>query len=285
MLTSVLANAIAPLVLNAKGGLFILSSIIPLETLVLWLFFNKRLPFKISFLRVLFLSAISNIASGLFGFLLPAWYSIFVMALSSIGFLFIVGLIASVLIEWILYTGYFEHQPLPRFAAIKASFLANLISYTCLLFLTVYPLNSSDLLVRTSPSYARQKAFSFSYKVLSLQEIFYHKNSQFSPTLQALELDPISNQYVLGYDTVEDEYYDYQMSAKPTQCLLRAFPKEETFSSFIFFLFVGENTQNKRNFIFGRCRSDRPAIPPTGNPKIVNGSLQCPPDFSGWKRP
>lgn len=297
MLTSILANAIVPIVLNFKGYIFLVFSIVPLEALVLWLFFNKAIAVKISIPRALLISTIANITSSLFGFIsLVIMPTLFWLIYTNWFFtIFIGGFIISIAIERQLYYSYFTDKfYIPQnYILLKAAFWVNLVSYVYL-FIAIASTTSSisqigtskNLLFHTRPSFAHQKARSFSYNIINSQMAFYRIHSQFSPTLRKLneELDILqgSQHNLLDNNRVDAELYQYEMFAEMSRAVLISFPKQTAFSSFIYSVFVDVNGE-KTEFIQGRCRSDLPAITSTETPILVDGKIQCPPNFSGGR--
>lgn len=297
MSTSVLANVIVPLVLNLKGGASLILSIIPLETFVLWLLFSMVIKVKISIPRIFLVCAIANITSSLAGFFLPWWLGseiTWVIFLNWVVTIFVFGFIISASIEASIYQVAFADYPniLQNHKLLKASFLANLVSYACLFTVmtstatsTLQAETTQNWLFRTRPSFAYGWVRSFSYNIMSYQKHFYQIHSQFAPTLKKLdkELGTFKNlqQNLLDDNQADGKFYKYEMSADISIYVLRSFPKQNNFSSFIDVVLVVDIDRDKPEFIQGRCRSDRPAIPPTGTPELINGKLQCPPNFSG----
>lgn len=271
------ANLIAPtfLLFGRAEALYIFIGIILVESLGLWLFFNKVVKVHFSVPKLLLISLTANFVSALLGFGVP--YSAFNFT-NLPNNLIILGLafLFSCLIEWRIYIPFIRINSSIVKVRLKAAIIANLSSYIILMFYIMYiSIISPELTRFNSPNF---EVISNIGSILREQKKSYLENSQFRFSFK--EFKNFDGRILIQTDTqAEGFYYIYQLSVDKQKAQVTAKPKQLTYKNRPLWSYTAILLAQPK-FIYGICRTEQPSSIPPATPQIVKGEIQCPPGSS-----
>jgi hypothetical protein len=264
----IIANVAAPFLLSNTGNIWIFISIIPVEMLVIFLFF-KLSEITIRFSRLFIAVFVANTATSILGIPLVFNGMIAGSTVTKNGVL-LISFILSFLIESVIYGFSFKTKLIPKSKIILASFFSNLASYTIFFFaLTGVNYNNGESLFLTP----NPKSVSRELKALVIpsyihgQKSFYFDKNRFASNWEELGL---------GVEK-EDKHLFFRVDSQgdATKASLTATSKREDVKSYRLTIFVV-----KDKFIQGICETDKPSMTPPKMPQLINGKFQCPPGSS-----
>ncbi len=264
-----IANIAAPFILSVTGNIFIFLSIIPVEMIVIWLFFYWVSKIKIAFPRLLIAVLSANTVTSILG--IPLVYNIFISGSPIVILLVLpISFVLSFLIESIIYNSLLKKTyQISRLRILISSFLSNLSSYTIFALVLLPTTLNSSWLTTANPSRARFDTRMFIPNYLSVQKHFYEDNNHFADTFAEL-----------GYSGTKDtSLYRFELQAEKKKVSITATAKVKNIRSYRGTVFVvKEKSQSSPpQFVSGVCQTNEPSITPPNIPQLVNGNLQCPP--------
>lgn len=269
-----LANIAAPLILSTTGNVFIFLSIIPVEMLILGLFFNLVLKIEVSFPRLLIVVLVANIATSLIG--IPLIYNQLISPSPIVIFLVLpISLLLSFYIESIIYIPFLRTRyHLSRSKLLLASFWSNLASYTIFLFVLLPLTLNSSWFSTANPARARFELRMSIPTYLHSQQSFYLENNRFG-SVKDLELIDL-------LEKREDKFYRYKTQVDKRRATIAATAKLDNISSYIAAVFVvrDKTKTSEPQLISGVCKTNEPARQPPEMPQLIKDNLQCPPSSS-----
>jgi len=286
----VLANIAAPKILNMTGNIAIISSIIPVETLVVWSLLKFAFKAKIGLPKVLIMTLIANIVTSIIG--IPfAFNSMYAGSPGTASFMLPGFFVLSWLIEWVLYISLFKpkNSRHPEGKLLLATFLSNLASYAIFIFV-LFPVSyPSNLFWQPNPERAHWETKQVIPMILRYQMNFYDENSQFASTFK--ELTGSTEYHSFGFSktklindrTIENEFHKFTLSADPDKTTVKVTAKRETFTSYTAIIWVA-NEESEHDWVPGICQTDQPSIIPPANPQLIEGKIKCP-SGSSFLRP
>jgi len=264
----IIANVAAPFLLSNTGNIWIFISIIPVEMLVIFLFF-KLSEITIRFSRLFIAVFVANTATSILGIPLVFNGMIAGSPVTKNGVL-LFSFILSFLIESKIYGFFFKTKQIPKSQIRLASFLSNLASYTIFFFaLTGVNYNNGESLFLTpNPKKVSEDLRTFVIqRYINGQKYFYHDKNRFASNWEELDW---------GVEK-EDKYLFFRVDSQgdATKASLTATSKRENVKSYRLTIFVV-----KDKFIQGICETDKPSMTPPEMPQLVKGEFQCPPGSS-----
>jgi hypothetical protein len=271
----IIANVIAPTFLLAgrTEGIFIFIGIILFEWIVIWFFFNKLVKSQISLPKLLLISLIANIVSGVLGVILQSTSLRYVafnwknLTVNSVILFF--AFIASVLIEWRIYIAYI-HVESRKWITFKSVLLANSLSYILLILYVVY----LSVWLPEAPRFyvPNMEAMSYIGSILRAQKRFYVQNSQFTSSFKQLE--ELDSKIINPKNTqAEGFYYRYNISGDQVKAQVTVTPKiaiarGRKLRSYTALLLAPK-------FIYGTCVTKQPTNIAPKPPKFIQNKFQC----------
>lgn len=269
-----IANVAAPLILSTTGNVFIFLSMIPVEMLILGLFFNLALKTGVSFSRLLIVVLVANIATSIIG--IPLIYNPLIAPSPVVTFLVLpISLLLSFLIESMIYTPFLKTRyHLSKLKLMVASFWSNLASYTIFLFVLLPVTLNSSWFSTANPARASFELRMSIPAYLGVQRGFYLENDRFG-SVKDLES--------IGFlQKKEDEFYRYETQADKRKATITATAKIDKISSYIATVFVvrDKTKTSEPKLIRGICKTNKPSMQPPEMPQLINDNLQCPPSSS-----
>ncbi len=273
-----IGNVIAPsfLLMGNSQGLLIFVTIILLESLTLWLFFNRFVQMKLSLPKVLIVSIVANIVSGIFGFFSP--YAAFNLNNITSNFIILfLAYILSVLIEWSVYVSFLKiENTRGRLIRLQSSMIANFCSYIAL---ALYLFFISTYLPQYTRFYRPEmEVIANIGSILKAEQVFYSENSRFTSTFR--EFKEIYAIIIWQTDSqAEGFYYRYNISGDSMKAEVIVTPKIGTLKykqlkSYRAIIFA------KPELYYGVCMSDNPSNIPPKTPKFRQNEIHCPPESS-----
>jgi|GEM_PF-2326306 Type IV pilin-like G and H, putative len=263
----ILANIAAPFLLSKTGNIFIALSIIPVEILVILLFF-KTSEITINFSRLFIAVLVANTATSILG--IPLIFNSIIASSPGTALVVLpISFILSFLIESAIYGIFFQTKHIPRGKIILASFLSNFASYTIFFFaLTGFKSNGDSPFFTPNPERVSWELRLVIRNSIHVQKDLYRNKHRFASNWEELGL------------TVKKEdknlFHRYDSQGDATKASFTATSKREDLKSYRVTIFV----KNKDKFIEGICETDKPSMTPPEMPKMVNGEFQCPPGSS-----
>lgn len=269
-----IANIAAPLILSTTGNVFIFLSIIPVEMLILGLFFNLVLNIGVSFPRLLIVVLVANIATSILG--IPLIYNPLIAPSPVVTFLVLpISLLLSFLIESIIYIPFLKTRyHLSKLKLLAASFWSNLASYTIFLFVLLPVTLNSSWFSTANPARASFELRMSIPTYLRVQQDFYLENDRFA---SVKDLEPIDFIHIK-----ENKFHRYETQGDQRKATITATAKLNNISSYIAAVFVVKNKTKTADpqFISGVCKTNNPSRQPPEMPQLINDNLQCPPNSS-----
>jgi hypothetical protein len=270
----VIANIAAPLILSTTGNVFIFLSMIPVEMLILGLFFNLVLNIGVSFPRLLIVVLVANIATSLIG--IPLIYNpLIAPSPVVISLVLPISLLLSFLIESIIYIPFLRTRyHISKLKLLEASLWSNLASYTIFLFVLLPGTLNSSWFSTANPARASFELRMSIPAYLGVQRGFYLENDRFG-SVKDLES--------IGFlQKKEDKFYRYETQADKRKATITATAKIDKISSYIATVFVvrDKTKTSEPKLIRGICKTNKPSRQPPEMPQLINDNLQCPPNSS-----
>lgn len=264
----ILANIAAPFLLSKTGNIFIALSIIPVEILVILLFF-KTSEISLNFSRLIIAVLVANTATSILGIPL-IFNSIIASSPGTAVVVLPISFIVSFLIESAIYGIFFKTKQIPRSKIILASFLSNLASYTIFFFaLTGFNYNNGDSPFFTpNPERVSWELRLVIPSYIHVQKEFYYNKNRFASNWEELNWGVKKEAKYL--------FHRYDSQGDATKASFTATSKREDLKSYRVTIFV----KDKDKFIEGICETDKPSMTPPEMPKILKGEFQCPPGSS-----
>jgi hypothetical protein len=270
----VIANIAAPLILSTTGNIFIFLSMIPVEMLILGIFFNLALKIEVSFPRLLIVVLVANIATSVIG--IPLIYNPLI-APSPVVIFFVVAisLIFSFLMESIIYIPFLKRRyHISILKILVASFWSNLASYTIFLFVLLPVTLNSSWFSTANPARASFELRMSIPAYLRSQQGFYLENDRFG-SVKDLES--------IGFpDIKENKFYRYETHADKRKATITATAKLDNISSYIATVVVLKDKTKtaEPKLISGVCKTNKPSRQPPEMPQLIHDNFQCPPNSS-----
>lgn len=273
-----IGNVVAPsfLLMPNNQGLFIFVGIILLESLILWLFFNKLMKINLSFPKLLIVSMTANIVSGFIGFFIP-YSALNIKNIMSNTFTLFWKFILSVLIEWYIYVSFIKiENTRVKLIRLQAATIANFCSYIgialYLFFISTYFPESTRFYI------PEMEVTSNIGSILQAEKVFYSEKSRFTSTFK--EFKEIDARIIWQPDNqAEGFYYRYKIYGDSVKAEVRVTPKIVTLKdrqlrSYTAIIFA------KPQFAYGVCITDKPSNIPPKTPQFIRGEIHCPPGSS-----
>lgn len=269
-----LANIAAPLILSTTGNVLIFLSMIPVEMLILGLFFNLVLKIGVSFPRLLIVVLVANIATSIIG--IPLIYNPLIAPSPIVIFLVLpISLLLSFYIESIIYIPFLKTRyHLSRLKLLAASFWSNLASYTIFFFVLLPVTLNSSWFSTANPARARFDLRMSIPIYLGVQQDFYLENNRFGSVKDLESIRELEKR--------ENQFYRYETQADQRKATITATAKADNISSYIGAVFVVKNKTktSEPQLISGVCKTNKPSRQPPEMPQLINDNLQCPPNSS-----
>jgi hypothetical protein len=269
-----IANIAAPLILSTTGNVFIFLSMIPVEMLILGLFFNLVLNIGVSFPRLLIVVLVANIATSIIG--IPLIYNPLIAPSPVVIFLVLpISWLLSFLIESIIYIPFLKTRyHLSKIKLLAASFWSNLASYTIFLFVLLPVTLNSSWFSTANPARANFDLRMSIPAYLGLQQDFYLENDRFGS---------VKDLKSRGFpEKREDKFYRYETQADKRKATITAKAKLDNISSYIAAVFVlrDKTKTSEPQLVSGVCKTNEPSREPPEMPQLINDNFQCPPNSS-----
>jgi hypothetical protein len=294
-MVSILANVAAPIVLNVTGNMAAIAGIIPIEAIVLWLWWTRWCKVTISLLKVLLVVALLNILTSIVG--IPFLWNQFMsssVGLAIMSLPFFAG--ATIVAEAIAFQSGFKNEARdqrPSRRQIWGSVIvANLLSYIFLFTLMVPAALETDWFSRVTPSQMRQEIRQQQTLIIYLQQEHYLQHQAFAGRLSDMADIPDINwshqptlndwqregRYELSDRTLRSDLVETEMIVSRDRVdVTSTFRRGSGSSLSTGVLFATENGQ----LFGGYCQLERDywSEPPPDPSEIqlVGNEIQCPP--------
>lgn len=294
-MVNVLANVAAPIVLNVTGNVAAIAGIIPIEVIVLWLWWTRWCKIRISLLKVLLIMAMLNVLTSIVG--IPLLWSQFMS--SSVGLAMLaLPVFAGITIvaEAIALQSSFKYDPRNQRPSRRqiwfSVIVANLLSYIFLFNLMVPAALETDLFSHVTPSRLRQDIRHQQTLLIYLQQEYYLQHQTFAPRIEAIADIPDMNwshqptlndwqregRYEWSDRTIRSDFAETDMIVRGDRVDLTSTPRRGNGASLSAgVLFATEDGQ----LLGGYCQLMREhwSEPPPDPADIqrIGNEIQCPP--------
>jgi Type IV pilin-like G and H, putative len=268
----IVANVAAPFVLSQTGSIWLFVSIIPVETLVVFLCL-KFSGIAINFFRLFIAVLMTNITTSMLGIFLlsgPGSASIGVISLY-----LLIGFMFSFSIEAVIYARIFEDSSfeLTNCQIILFSFLSNLASY--IIFVSAltsldYHNGGSPVSIPNSSRVVRVLR-DLLPDYMRMQEISHYEKGRFADNWQELDFALKETSFY----TLYHKFYRLDIQGDATTANFTATSKRKDLKSYRLTIFKDNDT-----FIQGTCETNLPSMTAPEIPLLVGGKVQCPPGSS-----
>ena len=262
-----LANVAAPLILSTTGNVFIFLSLIPVEMLILGIFFNLALKKEVSFPRLLIVVLVANIATSIIG--IPLIYNPLITPSPVVIFLVLpISLLLSFLIESIIYIPFLKTRyHISKLKLLAASFWSNLASYTIFLFVLLPVTFNSNWFSTANPARASFELRMSIPTYLRSQQGFYLENYRFGSI----------KELGLFLEKKQNKFYRYDTQIDQMKASITATAKLDNISSYIAAVFVIKNQTktSEPQLVSGVCKTNEPSKQPPEMPQLINDNFQC----------
>lgn len=268
----VIANIAAPLILSTTGNVFIFLSMIPVEILILGIFFNLALKKEVSFPRLLIIVLVANIATSILG--IPLIYNpLIAPSPVVISIVLPISLLLSFFIESIIYIPFLKTRyHISKLKLLAASFWSNLASYTIFLFVLLPLTLNSNWFSTPNPARASFELRMSIPAYLRAQQGFYLENYRFG-SIKELGLSLENNQ---------NKFYRYDTQIEKMKASITATAKLDNINSYLAAVFVVKNQTKTSDpqLVSGVCKTNEPSRQPPEMPQLIKDNFQCPPNSS-----